>query len=300
MGRSIRIAYNRRDASLPYLLLIPALAVAGIVLVYPLVNGILLSFTDYTIIRPVSRFVGIQNYINQFTNPVYWEIFGNSIVMVFTSVFFQVSIGLGMALLLNSALPLREVFRSLVFMIWIMPMIVVSLLWLVMFNSDFGIVNYILERLGLIGSFISWFGEPVAAKITIILAYMWRGTPFFMVMLLAALQTIPDSIIDAAKIDGAGGFQRFLHIIIPSIVEILILTSILSIVRLFQNIIFIQTLTGGGPLNATTTLAIEVYKKAFVSFRMGEASAIGVTWLLFLFFIGYFYLRIVTKREFQR
>lgn len=300
MGRSIRIAYNRREALLPYLLLIPALAVAGIVLIYPLVNGILLSFTDYTIIRPVSRFVGILNYLNLFTSPVYWEIFGNSIFMVFTSVLLQVSIGLSLALLLNSVMPLREFFRSLVFMIWIIPMIVVSLLWLMMFNSEFGIVNYILEKLGIIGSFICWFGEPVAAKITIILAYMWRGTPFFMVMLLAALQTIPQSIIDAAKIDGAGGIQRFIHIILPSIIEILILTSILSVVRLFQNIIFIQTLTGGGPLNSTTTLAIEVYKKAFVSFRMGEAAAVGVTWLLFLFFIGYFYLRIVTKREFQR
>jgi len=273
----------------------PAISISLLVLIYPLVNGVLLAFTDYSLVRQETNFVGLQNFRALFTSSRFWLIFGNSLGIAFVSVGLQIVAGMTLALLLNQHIPFREGFRALVFVIWVLPMIVVSLLWLVSFNSDFGIVNALLRRLGIIDENISWFASPMGARATIVLAFAWRGTPFFMVMILAGLQTIPTSLTEAGMIDGASAPQRFWRITLPNIMDIVILAALLSTVRIFQNITFIYTLTGGGPLNATTTLAIDVYRKAFVSFRMGDAAAVGVTWLFFLALIASVYLRRVTR-----
>jgi multiple sugar transport system permease protein len=204
------------------------------------------------------------------------------------------------ALLLNTALPLRGFFRGAVFIIWIVPMMVVSLLWMIIYNSEFGILNHVLKSIGVIRNYIFWLGKPWPAKFSIIITHGWRGIPFFMVMILAALQTIPREIVDAGRIDGAGALQRFFYITIPYIKHILLLACLLSIVRLFQDITLIYILTLGGPMNATTTLSVYVYKQAFQSFQIAKAAAIGVTWLIVLFVLASFYVRLVTRGEFRK
>jgi multiple sugar transport system permease protein len=285
---------------LPYLLLVPAFLIAGFVLIYPLVNGVALSLTSYSLIDPGYRWVGLKNFRDILSDPVYWEVFLNSILIIFTAVLVQLILGLVVALLLNTEVPLRGVFRSSVFIIWIIPMIVVSLLWMVMYNSEFGILNYLLKRFGLIGRYINWLGRPWPAQAAHIITHGWRGVPFFMVMILAALQTIPADIVDAARIDGAGTVQRFLVITVPFIRHIVLLSCLLSVVRLFQDITLTLILTQGGPIYATTTLGVHVYKEAFVTFQMGRAAAIGVTWLLFLILLAAVYVRMVTRTEFRK
>ncbi len=285
---------------LPYLLLIPAFLIAGFVLIYPLVNGVALSLTSYSLIDPGYRWVGLENFRDILTDPVYWEVFLNSILIIFTAVVIQLVVGLVVALLLNTEVPLRGLFRSAVFIIWIIPMIVVSLLWMVMYNSEFGILNYLLKRLGLIDQYINWLGQPWPAQAAHIITHAWRGVPFFMVMILAALQTIPADIVDAARIDGAGSLQRFRVITVPFIRHIVLLSCLLSVVRLFQDITLTFILTNGGPVYATTTLGVHVYKEAFVSFQMGRSAAIGVTWLLFLILLAVAYVRMVTRTEFRK
>jgi multiple sugar transport system permease protein len=283
----------------PYLLLLPAFLIAGVVLVYPLLNGIALSLTSYTMLVPQYAWVGLRNFVLLFKDPVYWEVFLNSLFIVFVAVVIQVSLGLVVALLLNAAVPLRSFFRGAVFIIWIIPMMVVSLLWMIIYNSEFGILNHILKSLGLVREYVTWLGRPWPARSAIIITHGWRGVPFFMVMILAALQTIPTDIVDASKIDGAGAFQRFVYITIPYIRHILLLSCLLSVVRLFQDITLIYILTLGGPKNATTTLSVYVYKQAFQSFQMAKAAAIGVTWLIFLLVLAVFYVRLVTRGEFR-
>lgn len=287
------------DRALPYLLLIPALVVGGIVLVYPLVNGVLLSFTGYTFIQPQYNWVGVKNFVTLFTSPIYWEVFLNTITLTFSAVALQLCMGLSLALLLNTELPGRGAFRSGIFFIWIIPEIVTAMVWMILLNSEFGMINFILKYIGLIRENVIWLGRPVEAKLSIIMVYAWRGTPFFMVMILAALQTIPSTIIDASKIDGAGSTQRFFKIVLPYIRDILILCCLLSVVRLFQDITQIVILTNGGPIYSTTTLAVHVYKEAFIGLQMGRAASIGVTWLIFLFILAIFYIRVVTKGEFR-
>ncbi len=284
----------------PYLLLIPTFLIGGVVLIYPLINGVLLSFTSYSLLQPTYNWSGLRNYLLIFRDPIYWEVFSNSLIIVFSAVLIQVSLGLIVALLLNNKIPGRGFFRGLIFIIWIVPMMVVSLLWMIIYNSEFGVLNHILQSFGLIDEYIAWLGRPVPAKFSIILTHGWRGVPFFMVMILAALQTIPNDIVDAGKIDGANSFQRFIYITIPYIRHILLLSCLLSIVRLFQDITLIYILTQGGPMNATMTLSVYVYKVAFDGMAMAKAAAIGVTWLIFLFILAIFYVRIVTKTEFRK
>ena len=289
-----------QDRIFPYALLIPALAVGGIVLVYPLANGLVLSFTGYTMINREYGWVGLGNFLANFRSAVYWEVFANSIVIVFSAVLLQLLFGLTLALLLNTRVPGRNLFRSGIFLIWIQPEIVTALLWMIMFNSEFGIFNFVLKELGLIDEFVIWLNDPQASKLALILVYAWRGIPFHMVLILAGLQTIPQHIIEQSMIDGAGPVRRFRVITLPYLREILILVFLLSVVRAFQDITQVFVLTNGGPVYATTTLAIHVYKLAFQNFQLANAAAVGVTWMIFLLIIAYFYIRIVTKREFER
>lgn len=289
-----------QDRMFPYVLLIPALLVGGLVLAYPLINGLVLSLTGYTMINQTYSWVGLTNFVSNFQSPVYWEVFGNSVFIVFSAVLIQLVFGLSLALLLNSRVPGRNIFRSGIFLIWIQPEIVTALLWMIMFNSEFGILNFMLRELGLIDEFVIWLNDPQASKLALIMVYGWRGIPFHMILIIAGLQTIPQHIIEQSTIDGAGAFRRFWFITLPYIRDILILVSLLSVVRAFQDITQVFVLTNGGPVNATTTLAVHVYKLAFQNFQLANAAAVGVTWMAFLLIIAYFYIRIVTKKEFER
>lgn len=295
--------YSRAVAghpALPYMLLLPTFAIGAAVLIYPLVNGLVLSFTSFRLFDPRYAWVGLDNYLRNFRSPVYWEIFSNSITIVFSAVFFQLVFGLTVALALNQPIRGRGLFRGLIFLIWIIPEIVVALLWMIMFNSDFGILNFVLREVGVVSEFVNWLGDPIPAKLSLVIVYAWRGIPFFMVMILAALQTVPTAVVDAAKIDGASASQRFWNIVMPYIREIVILCCLLSSVRLFQDVTQIFILTNGGPIYSTTTLAIQVYKQAFVAYQIGDAAAVGVTWLVFLFMLAILYIRLVTKGGLER
>jgi len=285
------------DRAFPYLLLIPALAVGFTVLLYPLLNGVLLSFTRFTLLRPTYSWNGLRHFQNLLSDPVFREVYGNSITIVFLSVAIQFVIGLTLALLLNSRIPFQGILRSTIFVIWIIPEIVTALLFVVFYNSDFGIFNFLLGQLGLISEPVNWLGRPLPAKVALILVYGWRGIPFHMVMLLAALQTVPSDLIEAATIDGAGVVRRFVSVTVPTIAHIMALCILLSVVRAFQDVTQIMVLTRGGPVHSTTTLAMYVYNTAFTGFNMSRAAAIGVTWMLFLMILSVFYLRIVSRGE---
>ena len=168
-----------RGKLFPYLLLLPALIIAGVVLVYPLVNGLRLSLTDYSLFSPQYRWVGFRNYLHLFRDPVYWEIVTNSFLIVLPAVALQLLLGLIVALLLNMEFPLRGFFRSAIFIIWVIPEMVVALLWMVMYNSEFGILNYILQSVGVTDRALTWLADPALSRLAIILIYAWRGVPFF-------------------------------------------------------------------------------------------------------------------------
>ncbi len=279
------------------LLLLPALIIISMIIVFPLIYSLGLSFTNKNLLRPSSKFIGLKNYKKLMHSETYWQILNNTVIISFFSVLGQTIVGMALALLLNTGIKGMKIFRGLALTCWAVPALAAGILWLLIFNAEYGILNHLLRVTGIIKDFIPWLTREIWAKIAIIITFIWRGTPFIMVMFLAALQTIPKDIIDSSKIDGAGPVRRFIHVTIPTIRHIIMIATLLQVIMIFQNFIIIHSITVGGPANGTKTFCIYVYELAFDAWKIGRATALGVTWLLMLLLFSIFYMRYVGGKE---
>lgn len=285
-------------------LLAPVLILLTLVVLYPLARAISLSFQAYSLVNPLaSGFVGLRNFETLLRTPAYREVWITTIVFVAASVAGQFAVGFLTALVLdNPEIRQRNLFRGLLLMPWVVPTVVTSLLWKWIYNQQYGIFNYLLLKLGVIDGFEAWIGDPQLALFSATLANVWKGFPFHMIVLLAALQTIPRDLVEAAVIDGASVVQRFRDIVLPYLRYIIMIDVLISVIWTFQNFTLIWTMTEGGPGNATTTLAISIYRTAFQSFDMGLGAASGTLWLLGLMLFSALFIRIVggqTRTQFE-
>ena len=279
------------------LFFLPSSLLVGVMIIYPLINGVILSFTDATPINKEQNWVGIENYVYLLEDSLIWEVLWNSILMIGVSIAASIVIGFAIALMLNSGIRGVNLFRTGVFQIWVVPWMSVAVLWGWIFNSDYGILNYILEVIGLVDEPVNWLNRPGTAQATIIIAFTWRMIPFMMVISVAAIQSIPRDLMDAAAIDGAGFGRQLIYLTLPLVRNVLVIVGLLQSFRLFQEITLPWVLTEGGPVNATTTLSLLTYKIAFEQWDFGLASTAGTLWLLFLLVFSVFYLRIfIIKR----
>jgi multiple sugar transport system permease protein len=276
----------RQHPGATFLLLAPALCFAALFLLYPLLNGVLLSFTNASALRPNYHFVGLENYQYLLTDQEFFVVLGNTVLLVGGAIALSIAGGLALALLVNQRMPGIALLRAGVFQIWIVPWISVAILWGWIFNADYGIVNYLLKSSGLISDNISWFSESGPARLVLVLGFAWRLIPFMMVVSLAALQSIPTEILEAAEIDGATAIQRFVRIKLPLLRPMLFTLGLLQLVKLFQEITLPWVLTQGGPANATTTLSLYTYKLAFQQWDYGLAATAGTAWLILLALVG--------------
>ena len=288
----------RRKRTLVITLLTPALAILGLVMVYPLLSGFFVSFYRYSLTDPQGiGFIGMGNYVRAFRTAKFWIAFRNTLIYVGGLVVLEFVIGFSLALLLNLQLKYRAVLRGLYMIPWIIPSIVVALLTMWVFNPDFGVVNVVLKGLGLISQPLGWLKDPSLAMPTVLLVTTWKFFPFMLVVLLAGLQTIPQDEVDSAKIDGASAIRRFLHITLPHMREIITIVTLLEFIWSFQYITIIWITTAGGPVYATTTFPVMVYQVAFQEWNLGYGAAIGVFWVLFLLVFSVFFIRIVGGKE---
>lgn len=282
----------RQEALLAFYLLMPTLFVLGLVILYPLVRGAVVSVYYNKLTDPLGiHFVGLGNYAAILQDPTFWIALQNTLVYTGVSVIEGLVIGLVLALILNSNVAFERFFRGLFLVPWVVPYVVVGFLFLYMFNGEVGIVNFILKQLGLISANQGWLDTPSLAMPTVIFANIWNQFPFYMLMILAGLQTIPREVKEAAEIDGAGAVQRFLNVTVPYLQNIVLIATILMVIRNFNNFPLIYTMTLGGPVNSTTTLVIYIYRLAFSDFSLGYASAVGIVWLLILAAVSYLYLK---------
>jgi len=233
----------------------------------------------------------------RFADKLFWESLGHTLVYAFGVMIISFVIGFALALLLNRKIRFRGIFRTLFFIPWVVPSVVISLLGMWMFNQSYGVINYLLQALGLIKEFLPWLQRTNLAMWTVIIVTVWKTFPFMMIMLLSGLQTIPREQVEAALIDGANRLQVFRHVTLPNLQEIIMIVTLLDIIWEFQDFTFIWILTKGGPVNATTTWPIYVYRTAFKTYEVGYASAIGTLWLIALAIFSVFYVRIVGARE---
>ncbi|MEN6622277.1 MAG: sugar ABC transporter permease [Smithella sp.] len=275
-----------RDSTFGFLLTVPALVVLCIVIALPILKGIYVSFCDYKLadLKSIPDWNNFKNYIGLFKSGEIFTYFSNTILFVFFAVIIQFILGLIIALLLNSKIHGRNIFRGFFLIPWTIPSVVVAILWRWMLHQQFGVINYLLNKAGITDSVnISWTLSPSLAMISIIMAAVWRQLPYMMVMILAGLQSVDISLIEAAKIDGASSFQILNKVTLPLIRPVIVTSIWIAIMSNFQMYTIIQNMTGGGPVNATTTLSIAAYRAAFQSYNFGKGAAIGVLWLLLLF-----------------
>jgi multiple sugar transport system permease protein len=293
---------DKRYAVLGAMLIAPTVLIFCAVIIYPLVSALYLSL--FTIFTPTLRgnFVGLGNYAYLANSPEFWRSLWNTLLWTVCTLTLQIVFGVAAALMLHQNIVFRSLARSLILFPYFVSTVVAVLVWRWLFNDLYGVMNHLMLMAGLIKMPLDWLGSMPNAMISIILVGAWKYFPFVVIAVLARLQTIPDALYEAAKIDGAGAWSRFVDITLPQLRDVLVVVVLLRAIWDFKEFDLIYLLTGGGPIIATQTLPLMVYKDAFGLNDMGRASAVAVSMMLVMLSFMVLYLKLAGRgeRESQR
>lgn len=283
-----------REELAKVLFVVPA-AVAMILLFgYPVVKNLLMSVQDYTLktfFTGKAPFVGLANYAEVVTGPLFIKSLINTGLFTLGSIVAQFAIGLCLALFFRNKFPLSSVLRALLLLPWLLPLIVSSATWRSILEADSGILNTTLRNLHLIDSPIGWLISPDVALIAVIGVNIWIGIPFNVTLLYSGLQDIPDELYEAGSLDGATGWKAFWHITWPNLRAVVSVVLVLGVVYTIKVLDIILGLTGGGPANATQTLATQSYQRSFIDFKFGEGAALSNILIVISMVFAIIYLR---------
>ena len=271
-----------REHLLGYLLIVPMLLVVIGLIGYPFLLSVYYSFTDKILAQPTYEFVGFSNYLSLLDDPIFIKTLINTFNYSVTAVIVKVLLGLVMALCLNEIIRLRRIIRAVFLLPWVAPSSLTILAWVWMFDSQFSIITYFLRELGLVTDKIPWLGDPTLAMIAVQTVNIWRGVPFFGMILLAGLVTIPKELYEAAIVDGANAWHRFRHVTLPGITPILAVVTLFSFVVTLGDFQIVWILTKGGPLNSTHLIATLAFRTAIRSADVARGSAIAAFLFPFL------------------
>ena len=285
------------DKQVGFLLVTPGLAIFIAVILYPFISAILMSFTNMTLLSPVYENVGLKNYIKLFKDPYFLKTLLVTLLFVVGSTLLPFTLGLIWAIILNEKFKAAEFLRGVTLVDWIIPGTAIGFLWSWIFNGQYGVLNGLLLKLGLIDEGISFLGQTSTALFCVIIARTWQMLPWYMAFLLGGLQSVPNDRIEAARIDGANNWQVFWRIVLPSMRQIAFLVLALGAIGNLQHFDLPWTMTQGGPARATTTLSIEVYRTAFKNWKLGAAATVGTVWALLLMIFSFVYLKQVNESE---
>lgn len=279
------------DKVFGYILLLPAMAAFLAVIFYPFLNSMFMSFTNRSMLKQDYDFIFLDNFKKIINDPNFLQVIKNSLVFVIGTVGLSFILGLIWALVLNEKFRGAEFLRGLTLIDWIIPSTAIGFLWMWIFNANYGVLNGALRAAGILDKNINWLGQTDTAMLVIIIARTWQLLPWNMAFLTGGLQGVSIDQTEAAKIDGASNFQIFIHVILPSMKPIMGLVLLLSIISNLQHFDLIWVMTEGGPARATTTLALEVYRNAFKSWKIGLAASVGVLWMVLLSIFTFIYIR---------
>jgi multiple sugar transport system permease protein len=290
----------RKGEVVGYLWILPAFLYIILMMGYPIIFNIILSFQDVTtttLLNPVKEFIGLKNYFDVIKDPVFHKVIGNSFVFTVGCIFFQFTIGLALALLFNLNFPLAGSMRGVLLITLMVPTVVVSIIFRWLLSGDFGLINELLMQVGLLDKGIAWLAEPKMALGGVMLANIWIGISFNTMILAPGIASISPTLYEAAAIDGAGQFKRFIYITLPLLRPIILIVLVLGFIYTFRIFGLIYAMTGGGPINSTNLLPIQAYKLSFSFLNFGQgAAAIGIL-LSILLLIIFVYLILVSREE---
>ncbi|MCY9514416.1 carbohydrate ABC transporter permease [Paenibacillus apiarius] len=273
---------------------LPALLFLLVFTYYPLIYSIYISMTNWNMTRPIKKFVGMENYTKLLSGEELWKVLTVTFKYTVFDVFFTIVIGLGLALLFNSTSKIFNFLRAFVFMPYYISMVVAAMIFLWIFNAEYGLANYILQLAGF--DPVAWMTNPNTALSALITVSLWKGVGFAMLLFIAGLRSIPVEYYEASSIDGATRWSQFRHITLPLLSPMtlfLIITNFIGSMQVFQSI---DIMTNGGPLNATKAMVFWIYQMAFSDFRTGRASALVVIFFIIIITLTAIQLWISKKR----
>ncbi len=283
-----------------FIMVLPTIVLLTIFTYIPIGQEIQIAFENYNLYNLSNiYFNGFDNFINIFTSVDFnfAQIILNTIIWVVMSLVFQFTLGFGLALLLKKPFKGRGIYSGLVFYPWAVSGFAIGLVWAWIFNGQFGLINGILMRLGIINQGIGFLSDPHIALMSVIIVNIWYGIPFFAIMLLAALQSVPEELYEAAKIDGAGRFRRLVNVTIPYIRPTIASTVLLRTMWILNFPDIIYAMTNGGPANSTNTLANYMIIKMYSFYNYGQAAAIGFIIMSVLMIYAIIYLSAFSRLE---
>jgi ABC-type sugar transport system permease subunit len=276
-SRPFQFNLRQSESALGYILVAPVIICILILVIYPFLYAITISFTNKQV-GTDGEFVGFANYAQLARQPAFIETIKNTIVLVFSVQTLKLVFGLGIAVLLNQNLRGQRFWRGLILLPWAMPAFVAYITWKLLYAPQGGAFNFILLNTGLVSTHVDFLSTKELAMPSVILASFWRGFPFWVISFLAALQNIPSERYEAAALDGANAFQRFRYITLPGIRHVILVVVLLSTIWTTNSFEAVWLLTGGGPSNATSTFPVLAYY-GLQNFRIGEAAAVSVSLL---------------------
>ena len=288
---------GRRRHLLPFLLILPILLYEGVLIFYPIAQGIYGSFTRIELASKTPPvWVGWENYARMFADPEFWKVLQTTLVFTGLVILVALSAGLVTALLFNRPFRFRSGARAMLMLPWAFPEVPVVMIFLWILSPQFGVVNILIRWIPGVTENPQWLQVPHLAMGWMVLIASWKAFPFYSLVILSALQGVPQEIYEAAKVDGANPFQLFWSITIPSISSTLELLVVLASIFSFKQFTLIYLMTGGGPSGATETIVIRIYNTAFRFYDYSYATAIGVAGFIVSLVIAFFFIILQTRR----
>ncbi len=285
---------KRRENLLAYIFVAPTAVIVLGVIVFPMLYSLLLSLERYNLTDPGNvRFIGLGNYLSLLESSDFWQVMGRTAIFTVISVALTMVIGLAFALILNERFLGRGVFRTLLLVPWVIPAVVVGIAWEWIFNANYGVLNALLQNLGLIQEYRPWLGDPSTAMPAVIVAKVWKEVPFTALLFLAGLQTIPSDLYEASRIDGAGAWRSFLNITLPLLRPTILVVIVIETMWTFRVFDIIFVMTNGGPADTTNLAAFYTYLETFKYLHVGLGSALAYMVTAVIVAASVLYMRLV-------
>ncbi|MBN1964182.1 MAG: sugar ABC transporter permease [Anaerolineae bacterium] len=286
------------QTSLAVLLILPSVLLTLGLIFWPIVNTLLMSFQDINLARPGHEsFVGLENYANHLTDDFFWETIGRTAYFTFVSVGLEVILGVAIAMLLTQQLRGWRFLRLSIIIPWAVPTVVSATIWRWIFNADYGALNGLLYQFGVIDSYVPWLADPQRAMNLVIIADVWHSVPFVVLIISAAMASLPVDIYDAAAIDGANAWQRFARITMPLLRPALMVVLVIRTVEAFRVFDIIYTITRGGPVNGAMVISYLTYEETFRFLRLGSGAALSFLVSAFILLLAMVYIRVLYTED---
>lgn len=291
---------QKEKAKMGYIFIIPSVVLVLVFIVYPVINTINMSLYDIRIqtLAEGKKFVGFDNYIRLFSDSTFMASLKFTLLFTVIAVTLETIIGMMFALIMNKAIPGQGIIRTAVLVPWAIPTIVSGLMWQFMYSDQYGIINLILSKLHLIQDYIPWLIEKNTAVIAVIIADVWKTTPYMSLLILSGLQTVPESLYEAASLDGANKVQRFFRITLPIIKPVVVVAILFRVLATFRIYDLVVALTSGGPANGTQSLSLYTIKTYFNFGNLGYGATLAVVTFIISLLISFLFMdALKTKME---